>query len=117
MDTPLTGISKTRWQYFLNICGPINVEDLNQVRQLFAETPSGYTPLVPVDQQVFRLPASRIGHEKKLLVFVATDGAPMDDPGNNQTEVLKKLMNETRNTETTFFQFLACTDEGAEIER
>ena len=100
--------------YFLNSGGAEAVKDPSHVRELFAEEPSGYTPLVPVLEEVFRLPAAAVGHEKKLLVFVATDGAPTDDHGKDQTEELKKLMNEKRNTETTFVQFLACTDDPAQ---
>lgn len=140
MDTPLDGTSKTRWQYLMDLVMKVleiavifdsngvdiyflnrgeveGVKDPNQVRQLFAEEPSGQSPLVPVLEKIFGLPASRSGHEKKLLVFVATDGVSTDAKGNEETEALEKLLNEKRNVETTFVQFLVCTDEPEQINR
>ena len=52
---------------------------------------------------------------KKLLVFVATDGAPTDDWGNERTQELETLMLTGRCAETTHVQFLACTDESGAI--
>ena len=134
MNTPLDGTEQTRWDqlrkvvimvlevimplnplgvdlYFLNRDPVFHVKDPAQVQQIFSEPPAGYTPLVPVLEKVFRLPASRRGHDKKLLVFIATDGAPTDDSGIETIDELERLMREKRQPVTTFVQFLICTDE------
>ena len=97
--------------YFLNRDEPTNVTDPEEVQELFVDSPAGYTPLVPVLRRVFSLPAATVGHEKQLLVFVATDGAPTDYAGNDQIRELRALMRDERCAETTHVQFLACTDE------
>jgi hypothetical protein len=134
MNTPLDGSEQTRWDqlrkvvtmvlevilplnpggvdlYFLNREPLQHVNDPAQVQQIFSEPPVGYTPLVPVLEKVFQLPASRRGHDKKLLVFIATDGAPTDGDGKETIDQLEQLMREKRQEETTFVQFLICTDE------
>ena len=101
--------------YFLNRNGATNVTDPGKVRALFADPPVGYTPLIPVLRRVFNLPAAKVGHEKQLLVFVATDGAPTDHSGNDQTQELETMMRTERCAATTHVQFLACTDEARPI--
>ena len=139
MNTPLDGTDQTRWDqlrkvvtmvldvvmplnprgvdlYFLNRDPLRHVKDPAQVQQIFSKPPEGYTPLVPVLEKVFRLPASRRGHDKKLLVFIATDGAPTDEDGNETIDQLERLMIEKREQETTFVQFLICTDEPQHVD-
>ena len=101
--------------YFLNRDEPTNVTDPEEIRALFADSPVGYTPLVPVLRRVFNLPAAKVGHEKKLLVFIATDGAPTDNNGNDQIRELETMMSNERCAETTHVQYLACTDEDRPI--
>jgi hypothetical protein len=48
---------------------------------------------------------------KKLLVFVATDGVPTDEDGNENVQELERTMREKRRIETTYVSFLLCTDD------
>lgn len=139
MNTPLDGTEQTRWDqlrkvvtmglevimplnprgvdlYFLNQDSLRHVKDHAQVLQIFSKSPEGYTPLVPVLEKVFQLPASRRGHDKKLLVFIAADGALTDEDGNETIDQLERLMIEKRQQETTFVQFLICTDEPQHVD-
>ncbi|CAF2510985.1 unnamed protein product [Rotaria sp. Silwood2] len=134
MTTTVDGTDRTRWDelchivkivleigvifdssgvdiYFLNRRSVHNVTDPQTVNQIFAKLPRGYTPLVTALEHIFRLPATRRGGDKKVLVFIATDGASTDDKGNINVQDLEYLMNEGRQTETTHVMFLICTDD------
>ncbi len=139
MITPVYGTQRTRWDelcdivkivveigvifdsngvdiHFLN--GEIfhNVKDSQVVEQAFKTSPSGYTPLVPILSGIFESKLAARGRDKKLLVFVATDGAPTDDDGEPNVSELESLMLEKRNVETTYVSFLVCTDDPRNVE-
>lgn len=134
MKTTVDGTQRTRWDelchivkiilkiavifdtngvdiYFLNEERSFNVKNPAEVEHLFSKRPGGFTPLVSVLSRIFQLPPSLRGHDKKLLVFVATDGMPTDDKGNENIPELDNLMRQTRRAETTFVSFLICTDD------
>lgn len=134
MNTPIDGHKRTRWDqlrdivklileisvifdsngvdiYFLNQNPILNVKDPAHVIKIFSARPSGYTPLASTLAKIFRLPPSSRGHEKKLLVFVATDGAPTDEYGNEDIASVEHTMRRERRQETTFVSFLICTDD------
>ena len=97
--------------YFLNRREYLKVKDPQTVDEAFTKPPRGYTPLVPVLEHIFKLPMTRRGADKKLLVFVATDGEPTDKDGNSMIPELKRLMVEARQSDTTYVSFLLCTDD------
>lgn len=101
--------------HLLNRDGANDVKDPLKIRALFADPPTGYTPLVPALRYVFQHPAATLGHEKKLLVLIATDGAPTDEQGNDQTRELGALMRNERCANTTHVQFLICTDDAQQM--
>jgi hypothetical protein len=134
METLVDGTQRTRWDelrsivkivldisvsfalngvdiHFLNGRNLFKVKDPGIIDQAFAKSPCGYTPLVPVLKKIFTSDLARRGRDKKLLVFVATDGQPTDDNGNPQVDELKHLMQETRQSVTTHVTFLLCTDD------
>ena len=97
--------------YFLNRESYVKVRNATDVEYAFSETPSGHTPLVPVLEKIFVSPMALPEKEKKLLVFVATDGKPTDEDGEEEVDKLEQLLKETRNSNTTYVSFLLCTDE------
>ena len=66
-------------------------------------------------RQIFRSAASKPGSDKRLLVFVATDGAPTDNHGNVDIRSLENLMRNERQSNTTHVSFLACTDDDSSV--
>ncbi len=102
--------------HFLNRRPIYNVTDPNSVDDIFSVPPRGYTPLVAALKYIFQLPPTRRGNDKKALVFVATDGSPTDDRGNNNVNDLERLMNEERQSETTHVMFLICADDPTCVE-
>jgi len=102
--------------YFLNRDSFCNVKDPKLVDQVFKTPPSGYTPLVPALNQIFESPLSHRGRDKKLLVFVATDGVPTDENGNPNVDELEHTMRDKRRTDTTYVSFLLCTDDPACVD-
>ncbi len=102
--------------YFINGRNFLKVKDPRVVDEAFATPPSGYTPLVPVLEKIFQSPLSNVGRDKKLLVFVATDGEPTDDDGNPVVSELAHVMQNKRQTDTTYVSFLLCTDVQACVE-
>ncbi|CAM2724468.1 unnamed protein product [Rotaria socialis] len=90
--------------------------DPQTVNQIFSNPPRGYTPLVSALQSIFQLPATRRGYDKKVLVFIATDGAPTDDYGNINVQDLEHVMNVVRQIETTHVMFLICTDDSTCVD-
>jgi hypothetical protein len=102
--------------HFLNRNKFLKVKNPKDVEQAFAKPPGGFTLLVPVLKKIFESPLARRGRDKKLLVFVATDGEPTDEDGNSMVPELKRLMEETRQPETTYVSFLVCTDETDRID-
>ena len=136
MRTPVNHTNETRWDelckivktileiavifdpngvdiHFLNRPPILHVTDPTAIDEQFSIPPRGYTPLVPVLTRIFSSPEAQRGRDKKVLVFVATDGAPTDNKGNVNSDLLKDVMNRVRNAETTHVMFLICTDDPA----
>ena len=134
MMTPVDGSLRTRWDelcdivktvirigvifdsngvdvHFLNRESYLNVTDPKTVDKAFEKDPSGYTPLVPVLTRIFKSGLADRGRDKKLLAFVATDGMPTDNNGNEVIKDFEQCMQKTRRIETTHVSFLLCTDE------
>jgi hypothetical protein len=111
MQTPIQDTQRTRWDklcefvkrllkfcvifnpdgidiYFLNRRKFPKVKDPAVVDQIFQRLPIGYTPLVPVLKEIFE---SEMAGDKKLLVFVATDGGPTDKDANLNVHELERL--------------------------
>ncbi|CAF1432899.1 unnamed protein product [Rotaria sordida] len=101
--------------YFLNRAPLLNVTNSQSIDQAFAQPPKGLTPLVPALRRIFQSAASKPGHDKRLLVFVATDGAPTDDKGKVDIGSLERLMRKERQSNTTHVAFLACTDDSSSV--
>ena len=134
MRNEVNGTNTTRWQelctivkkllpitmkfdtngvdiHFLNRRSYPKVKSAAAVDRAFAKAPSGYTPLVSKLTEIFQSSMARSDREKKLLVFVATDGRPTDIEGKEEVDELERLMKEIRNSNTTYVSFLLCTDE------
>ena len=138
MNTPVDGTQGTRWDelraivqiiieigvifdsngvdvHFLNRPAMPNVTDPRQVMESFSQRPGGLTPLTPSLRRIFQSAASKPGSDKRLLVFVATDGAPTDGAGQVDIQGLENLMRNERQANTTYVTFLACTDDEASV--
>jgi hypothetical protein len=134
MITPIDNTNHTRWDelnnfvkiileigiifdstgidiYFLNRRPIYNVTDPNSVDEIFSIPPRGYTPMVNALKYIFQLPITRRGNDKKVLVFIITDGEPTDDKGNININDLEHLMINQRQSETTHVMFLTCNDD------
>ena len=134
MRTPIEDTGKTRWDalcyivkiileigvifdsngvdiHFLNADPILNVKDPAEVSGIFSRQLSGYTPLASTLQKIFQSSLSRRGNDKKLLVFVATDGASTDADGKENPADFEHVMLHQRQLETTFVTFLPCTDD------
>jgi hypothetical protein len=139
MNTPVDSAGLTRWNelcsmmkiivkigtifdsngvdiYFLNRAPILRVKDPTFVDQIFQIPPKGYTPLVPILKKIFESPLARRGSDKKLLVFVATDGEPTDKDDNCNVPELEHLMRKIRQIDTTYVSFLVCTDDAATVD-
>jgi hypothetical protein len=138
MNTQVSGTNGTRWDelraivqivieigtvfdsngvdvHFLNRPSMPNVTDSRQVAESFSKRPGGYTPLTAALRRIFQSAASKPNSDKRLLVFVATDGAPTDNNGNVDVRGLENLMRNERQANTTYVTFLACTDEDESV--
>ncbi|CAF1492704.1 unnamed protein product [Adineta ricciae] len=102
--------------HFLNAATYKNVKDSTVVDKAFARSPSGYTPLAPVLTKIFQSNLAKLGRDKKLLVFVCTDGVPTDADGNENIPELQHVMEKVRNVSTTYVSFLICTDETETVD-
>jgi hypothetical protein len=97
--------------YFLNRENTAGITDPNDIDRLFIPPPTGFTPLVRKLQEILHFAETRPDKKKKVLVFIATDGAPTDDDGNPDLEEFEQVMRNERNAKTTHVMFLLCTDE------
>ncbi|CAF3408023.1 unnamed protein product, partial [Rotaria sp. Silwood2] len=139
MNSQIDGTEKTRWQelkeivkivlevatvfdengvnvYFIHRRPVFDVTDPKMVDQHFIEDPQGYGSLVPLLQVIFQLPASKVGNDKKLLVFIATDGSTTDETNEFALSPLEKVMREERVSDTTHVMFLLCNNDSKSIE-
>ncbi|CAF5108005.1 unnamed protein product, partial [Rotaria sp. Silwood1] len=138
MNTPVNGTTGTRWDelraivqiiidigtifdsngvdvHFLNRPPMLNVTDPRQVVESFNKRPNGYTPLTSALRGIFQSAASKLRGNKRLLVFVATDGEPTDNHGYVDIQSLENLMQHERQSNTMYVTFLACTDDPASV--
>jgi len=138
MNTPLANTSQIRWDElrqlasivvdisvlfdsngidinFLNRRPLMNITDANQLNEVFQQRPAGLTPLVNALRGILRAKGQQ-PPGKKLLIFIATDGAPTDDNGNVNIQQLEQVLRYERNAQTTFVTFLACTDDNQSVE-
>jgi hypothetical protein len=139
MNTTVDGTDRTRWDelcsiikiivrigvifdsngvdiYFLNRSPILGVKDPTVIGQAFQIPPSGFTPLVPILNEIFQSQLPRCGSDKKLLVFVATDGQPTDKDNKTNVPELEHLMLEKRQPDTTYVSFIVCTDDAASVK-
>ncbi|CAF4224370.1 unnamed protein product [Rotaria sp. Silwood2] len=138
MNTPVDGTTRTRWDelrsivqivieiatvfnsngvdlHFLNRSSIPNVTDSRQVVESFSQRPDGVTPLTQALRRIFQAAASKPRSDKRLLVFVATDGEPTDSNGNVEIQGLENLMRNERQANTTYVTFLSCTDDESSV--
>jgi len=70
---------------------------------------SGPTPIVPVLRQVLQDKKKEI-EERKLLILLATDGAPTDDQGHVKVDELRRVLKYERiPTNRIPVTIIACT--------
>ena len=94
--------------YFLNRPPLLGVTDAAQVGVAFASPPQGFTPLTRNFWHIVQAKQAVLA-EKKLLLFIATDGQPTDDAGVVRIpEFLHALQTKPANM---YVQILACTDD------
>lgn len=94
--------------YFLNRPAVLNVKESEDERLLttFEKKPQGGTPLCETLKKV----ANKSEGERKVLLFILTDGVPDGGTGRFMTAV-RDLVNKGR----TKIQLMACTDDTGEI--
>jgi hypothetical protein len=132
MNAPLQGSNQTRWDelksvvnvvtdicavmdangvdvYFLNREPILNVTNVQNIRHAFNSPPNGMTPLVPAIRRILAAKRSQ-AYEKKLLLLIATDGAPTNEYGQTDIGTLEAVLRNER-TPQTYVTFLACTDD------
>lgn len=93
---------------FLNRQGFRNVASVSQVAAAFHPPPNGFTPLVRTIKAIFEEKA-HILKERKMLLIIATDGAPTDDSGYDQTKQFLALLRDR--PKNVFVSIIACTDD------
>jgi len=101
--------------YFLNRATMLNVTSSEQLGPVFAAPASGLTPITPVLQHVLQAKKA-IANERKLLIVIATDGAPTNAQGEVDTAALRHVLVSERNTARVHVQFVACTDDNSTVE-
>ncbi|KAJ3244421.1 hypothetical protein HDU77_009906, partial [Chytriomyces hyalinus] len=102
--------------YFLNRAPLSSITSVEQLEQAFADAPRGYTPTARVLRQVLNDRRQKKESEgaKKLLVLIATDGAPTDDSGDDDRDGLKRVLTDERPKKVPVV-FLPCTDDDEEV--
>jgi hypothetical protein len=139
MNTPVNNTGLTRWDklcsfikiivrigvifdldgvdiHFLNRNPILGVKDPTVIAQAFQIPPSGFTPLVPILNEIFQSQLARCGSDKKLLVFVATDEQPTDKDHKTNVPELERLMLKKRQPDTTYVSFIVCTDDAVSVK-
>ncbi|KAJ3214634.1 hypothetical protein HDU81_001656, partial [Chytriomyces hyalinus] len=87
------------------------------LEQAFADSPRGYTPTARVLRQVLddRRRKKESESAKKVLVLIATDGAPTNDTGDDDIDGLKRVLTTKERPGNVPVVFLACTDDDDEV--
>ncbi|CAF1062831.1 unnamed protein product [Rotaria sordida] len=100
--------------HFLNRQNSYRITNPKDVERLFKIPPRGYTPLARVLRNILQ---SHVQHQqnKKLLIFIATDGIPTDDDGNPNLPEFKHVMEHERQVDNTHVMFLICTDDSETV--
>jgi hypothetical protein len=80
------------------------------VEAVFANPPAGLTPTAPVLQHVLNAKRA-VSVEKKVLLIIATDGAPTNAQGQVDVQGLHYVLANGRNPARFHVQFIACTDD------
>ncbi|KAI8831501.1 hypothetical protein BJ741DRAFT_616927 [Chytriomyces cf. hyalinus JEL632] len=105
--------------YFLNRAPVRAVHTSQDLHRAFEEPPHGCTPIARVLEQVLREKRSTLteSRTKKLLVLVATDGAPTTDLGEEDRHGLERVLLYGRGPRSRDVPvvFLMCGDD--EVER
>lgn len=91
--------------YFLNRPPLLGVKNHTQLEPAFYTKASGFTPIVPVLQNIFR-----VKKEGNRLVILATDGKPTDNNGMEDVSELKRVLQQERGL-TDYVTIVACTDD------
>ena len=100
--------------YFLNRATLSHVTSSAQLDAVFASPAAGLTPITPVLQHVLAAKKA-IAVERKLLVVIATDGAPTNVRGEVDTAALKHVLTSERDINRVHVQFVACTDDDSTV--
>jgi len=95
--------------YFLHREPLLNLKDTSTIGAKFAAPPAGATPLVPVLKKIVAEKTAQ-AYEKKLLILIATDGAPTNADDDVDIAPLEEILKSGR-TEYMHVEFLACTDD------
>lgn len=98
--------------FFLNRATLLHVTSSQQLHQAFSTHPAGPTPISPVLRHVLQAKKA-ISMEKKVLVVIATDGAPTNQQGQVDTATLRHILANERDANRFHVTFLACTDDDA----
>lgn len=93
--------------YFLNRPPVIGVISHEQLDSTFSVKPNGYTPIVPILQQIFNTSPK---YEKKRLVILLTDGRPTDANGHENIPSFKNVLLYGRR-HNDYVNIIACTDD------
>ncbi|CAF0762515.1 unnamed protein product [Didymodactylos carnosus] len=97
--------------YFLNREPQFHVKHSSELVPTFAVPPAGLTPIVPVLRKVLYDKQAEI-QERKLLILLATDGAPTDESGHQDVKMLEHVLRHERNPINRIpVTFIACTDD------
>lgn len=100
--------------YFLNRATVLNVTSSEQVAPVFAAPPAGLTPTTPVLRHVLQAKKA-VSVEKKVLIVIATDGAPTNAQGEVDTAGLHHVLTAERDASRVFVTFVACTDDPSTV--
>jgi len=100
--------------YFLNRATVTGVSSSAQVANVFAAPPAGLTPTTPVLRHVLQTKKA-VSAEKRVLVIIATDGAPTNAQGEVDIAGLKHVLQAERDPTRFHVQFIACTDDPSTV--
>jgi len=100
--------------YFLNRATVMGVTSSEQVANVFNAPPAGLTPTTPVLRHVLQAKKA-VSAEKKVLIIIATDGAPTNAQGEVDTAGLRHVLTTERDPNRFHVQFISCTDDDSTV--